>query len=522
MRPTPQRGGRPPTAAVVLRTALAPRRRLGRVLGRRVVSAREGSSNSGPRPLLGRIAVAASSARRRAASSAPEASRRASPSQAGRSRSTSVTAVASRGRRSGVRSRSRLRRRAPSRGRRRPGSAARARAPRARARPRRSARPRRATRRRSPTGCRSSPPRALDVGLVEQPPDEQQHGPAAGEHDRDAVAARQVEALLLRARPDEEQHGDGDEQDRGLDEREDPERRARWPGRPCRPAKNVFWYQGSTSESASASAAARGQLQLLRQSREIARARLIGSGCPPPRARARGGLSRRSIEKSSTARSASSSSRSASASWRASSGGSVPRSAVDEREQRAESGNARRRRPAPLPSRWAASRPPRRARPPRPRVRLAHQPLGRLVGLAVGLSHARTPRAASPPRASPTSACSRPARPAARSCACGRRRGRSARARSSSARRRPCSANGRSSRSDARAVVDAQLLGEPVVQHAPPGRASANSAPASWSSRSRADHLGREVRRLQHRHGRERRRRPASSCSRWTACQAPK
>ena len=56
-----------------------------------------------------------------------------------------------------------------------------------------------------PLDARPSRPGA-QIRLVEQPPDEQQQRPAAGQRDRDAVAARQVERALLRARPDQEQH----------------------------------------------------------------------------------------------------------------------------------------------------------------------------------------------------------------------------------------------------------------------------------------------------------------------------
>ena len=102
-----------------------------------------------------------------------------------------------------------------------------------------------------------------DVGLVEQPPDEQQARPRAGGHDHGPVAAGQVERLALRARLDEVEHAGGDEQHGGLDEREDLKRRARSVTRPGagRSAKNDFPYHGRISVSASAAAAA-GQLHL--------------------------------------------------------------------------------------------------------------------------------------------------------------------------------------------------------------------------------------------------------------------
>ena len=146
----------------------------------RVVCSREGSSPS---------RVVGSSPCRRDRSSGAS---RASPSHDGRSRSISVTAVASRGRRSGARSRSRrgggdpvdvVGRRVRRLGR----------VQRSHARARDDQRPRREHRAEDPPLDAHRRARALDVGLVEQPPDEQQHRPAARERDRDAVAARQVE-----------------------------------------------------------------------------------------------------------------------------------------------------------------------------------------------------------------------------------------------------------------------------------------------------------------------------------------
>ena len=63
-----------------------------------------------------------------------------------------------------------------------------------------------------------------DPGLVEQAQDQQQRHPdAGGEHDR-AVAAGELEGAPLAAREQQVEHGHGDEQDGGLDEREDLER----------------------------------------------------------------------------------------------------------------------------------------------------------------------------------------------------------------------------------------------------------------------------------------------------------
>ena len=147
-------------------------------------------------------------------------------------------------------------RRSPSRGP-RPGWAAPGGARRARARPRRPAPPRRPRATKKPHWMPTSTPGAVVAGPVEHAPDQQHHRPAAGQRDHEPVAARQVEALALHARPDQEQHAGGDEQDRRLDEREDPERAQALgdevavgaAGRPC------CWYQGSAIESTSTTAA---------------------------------------------------------------------------------------------------------------------------------------------------------------------------------------------------------------------------------------------------------------------------
>ena len=210
-----------------------------------------------------------------------------SPSHAGRSRSISVTAVASRGRRSGRRSRSRWGARDPvdvvgGRVRR-----LRARAPRARARPRRSARPRPAARRRSPTGCRSCAPAPWMSGL-------------SNSRQTSSSTAQPPASVIATPSPP-----------------------GRWKPRCCERAHT----RNSTANDTSSTAAStnvktperrhvglhdlaglevrllvprqeqrererdgreRGQLQLLGEAGESLR-RLIGSGCPPPRARSRGG-----------------------------------------------------------------------------------------------------------------------------------------------------------------------------------------------------------------------------------------
>ena len=167
----------------------------------------------------GRTEAAVRPGRRRAAAWRARGPRGGSPSQhGGRSRSTWATSVCSRGRASAARSR---RARAGishsvssavgfgGSGRR----AARTRAPPP------PAHRRRAARRRCPTGCRrwrrARRRRACRTAATRSASSAQP--PAA--RDDDAVAARQVEGLVLRARPDEEHRG-RDQQHRGLDEAE--------------------------------------------------------------------------------------------------------------------------------------------------------------------------------------------------------------------------------------------------------------------------------------------------------------
>ena len=311
-----------------------------------------------------------------------------------------MTAVASRGRRSGVRSRSRrggATQPVVVGGRiRRLGRVDRAHAQ----RPRRSARPPPPARRRSPTGCPSSRPAPWMSGLSNSRQTSSNIAQPPASDDRDAVAARQVEALLLRARPHEEDHRDRHQQDRGLDEREHAERghvglddlpcpevatsgtraaRTRAPARSPRRRRAAAPSADGTGPSASSSD--RDVLHLALARRRPARAgRSSSRARPAARSAARAARPRPG------------------AAARAGAG----RGRVHQREQRREVRDAARRRPCRLPQPFGGvRRPPRRARPPRPWSCASRTSrLGGLVGLAVGLSHARTPRSASLPRAS--------------------------------------------------------------------------------------------------------------------------
>ena len=141
-----------------------------------------------------------------------------SPDQSGRSPSTSVTAVGSARRRGGRGSLGggpvvgrRVRRLGPVR--------------RAHAQPhRRAARPPRRARRRCPTGASSRLLGSSTSGSSNSRQTISSTRPAAGQRDRRAVAARQVEALVLAARPHEEQHAGRHQQHGRLDEAEGAER----------------------------------------------------------------------------------------------------------------------------------------------------------------------------------------------------------------------------------------------------------------------------------------------------------
>ncbi len=67
---------------------------------------------------------------------------------------------------------------------------------------------------------RGDPLGALQARLVEQPIEDQQRHPAAGEHHDRAVAAGQVEIAPLAAREQQREHAGADEQHGRLDERE--------------------------------------------------------------------------------------------------------------------------------------------------------------------------------------------------------------------------------------------------------------------------------------------------------------
>ena len=287
----------------------------------------------------------------------------------------------------------------------------------------------------------------------------------------------------------------------------------------ARPARQVgFSYQGRSSERTSAAAA----MPALRSSGGSSRrrARALGTAASLSFDRdvlhlGRGRLGRlepREVPVEHGAQ-ATSSSRSASASWRDSSGGTTPRS--DSRAPASCRGRtAARARSAPgdAPAARRDVAGGRLPRAPRARASRTRRSASRVLDRAGRSASAtpRTPRRAIRRRAWPTWAGSRRARPAARSCASGRRRGRRARARSSSARCRPCSANGRSSRSSAREPSSASscvsrswstargvAAGEQRVgragrasrRRAPPARSTARAAPAPGRSRTPSSQL---------------------------------
>ena len=331
-----------------------------------------------------------------------------SPSQAGgRSRSTCVTSVCSRGRPL-ARARARARSRHLPRGllRRRVGRLGPARGAHARA----GGHERGGGEQREEDAPLDADGRGplVDVGLVEQPPDDQRERPRAGGRDDEAVAARQVEGLALRPRPDEEQHRERDQQDRRLDPGEDLQRRARVRDRVAAPEERDL-VPGQEQRERPARAAAP---PVMRDSggseRSVAPRRgLMRSASPMPPAGtysigmswtstgASGSRSRRAIHQSISARSASSSSRAASASWRASSGGTDVRAASSSPASACRSPKAERSPCARSPSKPRGRDARRRARARRA-VGLAHEPVGGGVGRVdlrahlrerVGLSH---------------------------------------------------------------------------------------------------------------------------------------
>ena len=220
--------------------------------------------------------------------------------------------------------------------------------------------------------------------------------PAAGERDRDAVAAGQVEAALLRARPDEEQHGDRDQQHRGLDEREDAERRhvglddlAALEVRLLVPGQEQRERERERRRARPSAAPSAGRRDRCGGSsdRDVLHLALARSaGCRGARSCSRAPRGSRSAARAARRR--------AGGRARAGAGRAAPRRARAARSGPGTRSTAAARRRCS--SRWAASRPPRRAGLLGARLRLAHEPLGRLVGLAVGLSHPRTPRRSEP------------------------------------------------------------------------------------------------------------------------------
>ena len=94
------------------------------------------------------------------------------------------------------------------------------------------------------------------VGLVEQPPHEQQQRPTAGQRDRGAVAAREVEGLVLAARPDEEQHAAATSITAASTKLNAPNALTlRCTNSSAPSGTYVCWYQGSNSVTSMAAAA---------------------------------------------------------------------------------------------------------------------------------------------------------------------------------------------------------------------------------------------------------------------------
>ena len=276
---------------------------------------------------------------------------------------------------------------------------------------------------------------ALDVGLVEQPPDEQQHAqPPASVIATPSPPGRWKPCFCERAQTRK--------RTATATSRIAASTNVKTPSADTLPCDDLavlrtrLLVPGQHERERQRDRRGGGELQLLRQAGTVPCARLIGSGCPPRRARSarRAGRGARSSSRA-RARIAISSSRSASASWRgelgreraAGSASTSASSAVEVRE-----GVGRRLPGAALQPLGgvaaSAARAASSAARVAPRARAARRP--------------RRPRGRAQPCSNPT--ISEPSSSvadgrlvagqrarAARSCACGRRRGRSARARSS-------------------------------------------------------------------------------------------
>ena len=135
------------------------------------------------------------------------------------------------------------------------GSAARAGRPRGSASRRRRARAAARNAKKKPHVMPTVAPRPSTSGRSKTRHSSRSAAHSARREDHRAVAAGQVEPLVLAAREEQREDAERDEEDRRLDEREDAERADRLSSTSRSPIATLFWYQGRNSVTSSAPAA---------------------------------------------------------------------------------------------------------------------------------------------------------------------------------------------------------------------------------------------------------------------------